>query len=207
MAVQVGPGQAAAGSGPAAGPAAPAGSGSTDSARQQDELAAEIAASCRARRRASTTSPAKDVGWDRERFVTQLLEPLLAGQVARYQRWDYLADRGLDWVEVAPGVPVIVEGVSATDVRLPDLQDLVGDLSTTPLNMARPLWQFHLIPDYEGGSALVARIHHCIADGIALISVMMTITDGGTDPPPRRAKKEKSDEPVSELSGAARRIQ
>ena len=58
-------------------------------------------------------------GWERDRFVTQLLEPLLAGQVARYQRWDYLADRGLDWVEVAPGVPVIVEGVSATDVRLP----------------------------------------------------------------------------------------
>jgi uridine kinase len=58
-------------------------------------------------------------GWDRDRFVTQLLEPLLTGRAAHYQRWDYLADRGLDWVEVAPGAPVIVEGVSATDVRLP----------------------------------------------------------------------------------------
>jgi hypothetical protein len=57
-------------------------------------------------------------GWERDRFVTQLLEPLLAGQVGSYQRWDYLADRGLDWVEVAPGAPVIVEGVSATDLRL-----------------------------------------------------------------------------------------
>ena len=47
----------------------------------------------------------------------------------------------------------------------------------------RPLWQFHLIEDYEGGSALIARVHHCIADGIALISVMLSITDGGTDPP------------------------
>jgi uridine kinase len=58
-------------------------------------------------------------GWDRQRFVSQLLEPLLASRTARYQRWDYLADRGLDWVEVGPGSPVIVEGVSATDVRLP----------------------------------------------------------------------------------------
>jgi hypothetical protein len=58
-------------------------------------------------------------GWDRDRFVTQLLEPLLAGRTARYQRWDYLADRGLDWIEVAPGAPVVVEGVAATDVRLP----------------------------------------------------------------------------------------
>ena len=66
------------------------------------------------------------------------------------------------------------------------LQARVGELATTPLDPARPLWQFHLIEDYEGGSALIARLHHCIGDGIALISVMMTITDGGSDPPARK---------------------
>jgi WS/DGAT/MGAT family acyltransferase len=35
---------------------------------------------------------------------------------------------------------------------------------------------------------MIARIHHCIADGIALISVMLSITDGGK-PPPERAQK------------------
>ena len=36
-----------------------------------------------------------------------------------------------------------------------------------------------LIEDFEGGeSVLLARLHHCIADGIALISVMLSITDG-----------------------------
>src|SRR5947207_297120 len=69
------------------------------------------------------------------------------------------------------------------------LQQLAGELSTTPLARAHPLWQFHLIEDYEGGSALIARVHHCIADGIALISVMLSITDGGMDPPPRKPKK------------------
>ncbi len=75
------------------------------------------------------------------------------------------------------------------------LQELVGELTTSPLNTARPLWQFHLIEGYEGGSALVARVHHCIADGIALISVMLSITDGGTDPPEhkRRARAESLD--------------
>ncbi len=68
------------------------------------------------------------------------------------------------------------------------LQERVGVLASQPLDPARPLWQFHLIDGYEGGSALIARVHHCIGDGIALISVMMTITDGGSDPP-RRAKK------------------
>jgi len=69
------------------------------------------------------------------------------------------------------------------------LQELAGDLSTTPLDRAHPLWQFHLIEDYEGGSALIARVHHCIADGIALISVMLSITDGGMDPPARKLRK------------------
>ncbi len=66
------------------------------------------------------------------------------------------------------------------------LQAMCGKLAGTPLDMRRPLWQFHLVEHYEGGSALVARIHHCIGDGIALISVMMSITDGGADPPRRR---------------------
>src|SRR5205814_5024744 len=48
------------------------------------------------------------------------------------------------------------------------LQALCGELATTPLDPAHPLWQFDLIEDYEGGSALLVRIHHCIADGIAL---------------------------------------
>ncbi|MDP2008467.1 MAG: wax ester/triacylglycerol synthase family O-acyltransferase [Rubrivivax sp.] len=77
------------------------------------------------------------------------------------------------------------------------LQRLCGDLATMPLDPARPLWQFHFIEDYEGGSALIARIHHCIGDGIALSSVMLSITDGGSDPPRRkpRAGHEEAAEP------------
>ena len=69
------------------------------------------------------------------------------------------------------------------------LQTHVGELANVPLDPDHPLWQFHLIEDYEGGSAVVLRIHHCIGDGIALISVMMSITDGGMDPPKRTLRK------------------
>ena len=65
------------------------------------------------------------------------------------------------------------------------LQAECGRLATTPLDPRHPLWQFHLVEDYDGGSALLARIHHCIGDGIALISVMLGITDGGAAPPRR----------------------
>ncbi|MDE1950085.1 MAG: wax ester/triacylglycerol synthase family O-acyltransferase, partial [Burkholderiales bacterium] len=65
------------------------------------------------------------------------------------------------------------------------LQALCGELAMKPLDRAHPLWQFHLVEDYEGGSALVMRIHHSIADGIALIAVTLSITDGGRAPPAR----------------------
>lgn len=68
------------------------------------------------------------------------------------------------------------------------LQKRVGELAMLPLDRAKPLWQIHLVEDFEGGSALIVRIHHCIADGIALISVCMSLVDGGTAPPPRRRK-------------------
>jgi len=58
-----------------------------------------------------------------------------------------------------------------------ELERLVSELASTPLDPARPLWQFHVVDNYAGGSALVARIHHCYADGIALIQVMLSMTD------------------------------
>lgn len=68
------------------------------------------------------------------------------------------------------------------------LQDRVGELAMVPLDPKRPLWQIGLVEDYDGGSALIVRIHHCIADGIALISVTMSLVDGGAAPPERRRK-------------------
>jgi len=63
------------------------------------------------------------------------------------------------------------------------LQNRLAQLCMEPLNRRRPLWQFHLVESYKGGSALMVRIHHCIADGIALISVTHSLVDGGAPPP------------------------
>ena len=63
------------------------------------------------------------------------------------------------------------------------LQNRLAQLTMEPLNKQHPLWRFHLVENYKGGSALLVRIHHCIADGIALISVMQSLVDGGSPPP------------------------
>lgn len=65
-----------------------------------------------------------------------------------------------------------------------ELQRLVSDLVTPQLEPDKPLWHAYLIEGYEGGAAMLWRIHHCIADGIALSRVMLSITDGGDPAPP-----------------------
>ena len=58
-----------------------------------------------------------------------------------------------------------------------ELQALASELAVQALNPGKPLWRFDLIEDYEGGSAIVVRIHHSIADGIALVGVILSLTD------------------------------
>ena len=73
------------------------------------------------------------------------------------------------------------------------LQDRLAELAVAPLDKNRPLWQFHLVENYQGGSAMLVRIHHCIADGIALISVTQSLVDGGAAPPERKSGGERRD--------------
>jgi WS/DGAT/MGAT family acyltransferase len=57
------------------------------------------------------------------------------------------------------------------------LQELVSDLVSAPLDRSRPLWNVFLVDGYGDGCAVVTRMHHCIADGIALARVMLLLTD------------------------------
>ncbi len=72
-----------------------------------------------------------------------------------------------------------------------DLEDYVSHAASEPLDFTKPLWQFQLVENYHGGSALITRIHHCYADGIALISVMLSLT--GDSPEASLVKPKKSD--------------
>ena len=86
-----------------------------------------------------------------------------------------------------------------------ELQALVSRLVSTPLDPAHPMWQFHLIDDFEGGSAIVVRIHHCYADGIALVRVLLSMTDATAKGPPampfeaRERTREAPEEPLAQL--------
>ena len=63
-----------------------------------------------------------------------------------------------------------------------ELEALVSDLASTDLDRDRPIWQFHFIERFQGGSAVILRIHHCYADGMAMIRVFLTLTDAEANP-------------------------
>ena len=73
-------------------------------------------------------------------------------------------------------------------IRLPGrggkhaLERLVGELASEPLDPNHPLWTVHIVEKYEGGAAVIFRIHHAIADGMALMDVTMKLVDGAHDP-------------------------
>jgi WS/DGAT/MGAT family acyltransferase len=83
--------------------------------------------------------------------------------------WEDDADFDLDWHVRLSALP------GRAGKR--ELERFVSNLASTPLDQTKPLWQFHLVESYHGGSALVARIHHCYADGIALVQVLLSLTD------------------------------
>lgn len=58
------------------------------------------------------------------------------------------------------------------------LRAVVSDLMSQPLGHDRPLWRFHILHGYkDGGSVLMGRLHHSIGDGMALLLVLLSLTD------------------------------
>lgn len=62
-------------------------------------------------------------------------------------------------------------------VDQPALEALVGEIASQPLDMSQPLWRCVVVGNAGAGSAVVFRVHHCIADGIALLRVFLTLAD------------------------------
>ena len=56
------------------------------------------------------------------------------------------------------------------------LDDIVNHKLNTPLDNNHPLWRISLVEGYPTGSVMIATIHHCIADGISLLQVLLQMT-------------------------------
>ncbi|WP_175401558.1 WS/DGAT/MGAT family O-acyltransferase [Mycobacterium malmoense] len=66
-----------------------------------------------------------------------------------------------------------------------ELDQVIGRVASTPLDRSRPLWEFHFAEGLAGGRfALIGKIHHALADGVASVNLLaraMDLQDGPTD--------------------------
>ena len=62
--------------------------------------------------------------YDWSRLKTQVLEPLFRGQVSRYQKYDWEANRLGTWAEVGPAEIIVVEGCYAARPELRPYYDV-----------------------------------------------------------------------------------
>ncbi|MEZ5424668.1 MAG: wax ester/triacylglycerol synthase family O-acyltransferase [Pyrinomonadaceae bacterium] len=72
---------------------------------------------------------------------------------------------------------------------LEDLVALAGEKMSGVMDRSKPLWEIFIINNLEGGrSAMIAKVHHCMVDGISgvdLIKILFDISPEGTPLPPK----------------------
>lgn len=85
-----------------------------------------------------------------------------------------------------------------------DLVKIAGELLTEVMDRRKPLWELYVVENIEGGrSAMIAKVHHCMVDGISgvdLMKILFDISPEATPPPkPKVTKEEKPKKDVAQM--------
>ncbi|MEN3320294.1 MAG: diacylglycerol O-acyltransferase / wax synthase [Mycobacterium sp.] len=66
-----------------------------------------------------------------------------------------------------------------------ELDQVIGEIASTPLDRSRPLWEFHFAEGMaDDRFALIGKVHHTLADGVAsanLLARLMDLAGSGQD--------------------------
>jgi len=65
-----------------------------------------------------------------------------------------------------------------------ELQELISAQRVLPLDRGQPLWRAILVDGFQGGSAVLFRAHHSIADGIRMVQLVLRVFDTSADGTP-----------------------
>ena len=59
-----------------------------------------------------------------------------------------------------------------------ELDEVIGQIASTPLDRSRPLWEFHFAEGMTGNRfALIGKVHHALADGVASANLLARLLD------------------------------
>jgi diacylglycerol O-acyltransferase len=81
-----------------------------------------------------------------------------------------------------------------------ELDEVIGDVASTPLDRGRPLWEFHFAEGMaDNRFAIIGKVHHALADGMASANLLSRMIDAPQSeqaerqPPPRPTAPSKSE--------------
>lgn len=136
-------------------------------------------------------------------FSEVVLERL--GDLPAFRRRPLPAPLGLNhplWVDDRPLDPtrhIVVHPVPAPGGRA-GVEQLIGRIAGTPLSRDKPLWELHVTEPYDGRRiAVVAKMHHSLADGGAANALLSQVTDAVRNvegPAPRHAPEPTPSRPA-----------
>jgi diacylglycerol O-acyltransferase / wax synthase len=84
-----------------------------------------------------------------------------------------------------------------------ELKVHVSHIFSTLLDRRKPLWDLTLFNGMKGGgSVLLTRVHHCLADGVSGVGLLQALMDPSPAMPklPRKKKKEEAPEPLDQTT-------
>jgi diacylglycerol O-acyltransferase / wax synthase len=85
----------------------------------------------------------------------------------------------------------IFEIKSRKKLSLDDLVKIAGEKMTECLDREKPLWELYIVNNLEKGqSAMIAKVHHCMVDGISGVDLMKILFDISPEPAPAPPKPE-----------------
>ncbi len=65
-----------------------------------------------------------------------------------------------------------------------ELDEVIGRIASTPLDRSRPLWEFHFAEGMaDDRFALIGKVHHTLADGVASANLLARLMDLRGSPP------------------------
>lgn len=68
-----------------------------------------------------------------------------------------------------------------------ELDQVIGEIASTPLDRSRPLWEFHFAEGMaDDRFALIGKVHHTLADGVASANLLARLMDLAGSAPDER---------------------
>ena len=132
-----------------------------------------------------------------DRYPVFSQRPVLSGGLIRSGYWEDVPDFDLE-------DHIVVRDMPAPGDRAA-LERFVAEQRSVPLDRSRPLWKTYVLQGYQGGSAIVQRYHHAMADGVRLTQVMLSLLDP-TDEPVELSARVGGRTPVPARRGLVRPV-